>query len=710
MSLLSFLRFFGIVLSIQFGSASFGVSKTEPETVEKYRRFAREQPENPPYTGQWTDPDFPAFFRILNPPLWPWLFQRVGLYPSAPSTRTLVQKLNDLVRRDKRYVQRPATHVIRVSPGQKIIIFGNLYGAIHSFNRCYDYLERKLHLIRDDFSLTSPSVRVVFLGDVLNYSPYSLTLLEEILDIDRKNPDQVIYLRGAQETDNHWNDFQVLSMQEYFSDVHFAKPLSAFCETLPDLLRIEHPQSDEFAYLTCDRFKREIPPKRALMGTITGWRAPEVLFHLSGLQFSGFWLGATDFDLFSAPVKVFQDVLGFYRDSFVVMEIGRSLNESILAHYSRDIRTSEEFVENLYDFGSGSYLKNRAAQAAVHQNPPYFFGCSGPLTGTNSPMFNQIKRGLEVACMEANLHGGVAGSAIWPIFLDDQYIPRRAKENVEYLRKEFKTDVFVLSYGTQTALDYLDAVKKGEIALIFPFTGTDALRDPALKNVINFRASYATEIQTLMVNVLQNYAVGILAFVYQNDLFGQTLLKYAKEMLKTSNLGVVDIPFAREQAVFEEQARKLREASADAIGLFMASGGVAEMLFEKLGAEYLMNKKVFALSFLDDYSFRYFREQRGVHCLFSYNVPDPIFSNLPIVQAFRALSKKYLFQPDANALEGYLCGRLFIDALSKIGAPFTKERIIAQLESYKDYDLGGVMLTFDPKIRGFVPHVWIKED
>lgn len=699
-SLLSFLLSLGISLGIAAPS----------DTPEKYRLFAREHPENLVYTGQWTDPEFPEFFKILNPPTWPWLFQKLGLYPHAQSTRELVEKLEYAAKQTKPYEKRPATQILQVTQGQKIIIFGNLHGAIHSFNRCYEYLERKLHLVRDDFSLTSPSTRVVFLGDTLNYSPYSLNLLEEILDFSAKNPGQIIYLRGSQEADGHWKDFQVLSLQERFTDVHFTKPLNAFCDTLPDMLRLEHPKSAEFAYFTRNKYKRMVPQKFTLMGTVTGRHQRELLFDLTGLQFTGFWHGATDFNLFSAPTTIFQDVLGFYNDSFAVLEVGPSLNESILAHYSRDVRGQEDFAERLFDFGNGGFLKSRADQATIHQNPPFFFGCSGPLTGANSAMFNQIKRGFEVVCMEANARGGVAGSAIWPIFVDDQYVPERAKENIELVKREFKTNVFVLNYGTQTVTAYLDQVKNGDIALLFPFTGTGLLRVPELKNAVNFRASYAAEVQTLMSNMLQRYTVGNFALVYQDDLFGRTLLHYAKETLKGSKIGSFEIPFAREQAVFDEQAKKLRTLSVDAIGLFMASGGVAEMIFEKLGAEFLLNKRIFSLSFLDDYSFRYFRSQRGIRCMFSYDVPDPLTSTLPIIKDFRVLSKKYLFQPDANALEGYICGRLFIDALSKIGPPFTKERIIAQFESYKNYDLGGLKLTFDPKIRGFTPHIWVKED
>ncbi len=48
------------------------------------------------------------------------------------------------------------------------------------------------------------------------------------------------------------------------------------------------------------------------------------------------------------------------------------------------------------------------------------------------------------------------------------------------------------------------------------------------------------------------------------------------------------------------------------------------------------------------------------------------------------------------SLEGYMVGRLVMQALEKLGEPVTREGLLATIQKTGDFDLGGTTLTYGP--------------
>jgi ABC-type branched-subunit amino acid transport system substrate-binding protein len=78
-------------------------------------------------------------------------------------------------------------------------------------------------------------------------------------------------------------------------------------------------------------------------------------------------------------------------------------------------------------------------------------------------------------------------------------------------------------------------------------------------------------------------------------------------------------------------------------------------------------------------------------------VPFPEDTSLPLVANYHKALQAAVpnDKPGFVSLEGYMVGRLVIQALDKLGGEPTRKDLLAALQS-GTYDLGGVKLTFGP--------------
>jgi ABC-type branched-subunit amino acid transport system substrate-binding protein len=87
-------------------------------------------------------------------------------------------------------------------------------------------------------------------------------------------------------------------------------------------------------------------------------------------------------------------------------------------------------------------------------------------------------------------------------------------------------------------------------------------------------------------------------------------------------------------------------------------------------------------------------------------MPDPKKSNLAIVKEFRQdMESLYPGDPiNILSLSYYIHAAIVVDALKKIKGDITKEKLITQIESMKNYNLGGFIVNFDKNRRHAYEH------
>ena len=77
--------------------------------------------------------------------------------------------------------------------------------------------------------------------------------------------------------------------------------------------------------------------------------------------------------------------------------------------------------------------------------------------------------------------------------------------------------------------------------------------------------------------------------------------------------------------------------------------------------------------------------------------PAPKSLTTQLGQELGKLAKHEGMTVSYSAMEGYMAAKVLVEGLRRAGPNLTRERFIQALESIRDYDLGGVVVSFGPK-------------
>lgn len=680
------------------------------KTLDEASQYATTLPEAPMSdNNDWIDPEFLSVYHHQKSNKMQRLLERVGIIASPSWTpESFKQRLESLVDRSKK--QTVQHQHLALAKNAKIFIVGDLHGAFHSLVRDLQQM-RSQGVIDNDLELLDPNTHVVFLGDLVSRSPYSLQTLQLVMDLMLRNPRKVIYLRGNHETDAYWENFSMRrELQALASSV--AQPgdgpiplstqINRFFATLPQYITVCHEgKPEEVFYIAHQRVREEsINKEKKVHARLIGEKRMGVLGATKGLAFIGFGLGMSGWSILSCPTRVYQDFFKFHYDSFVALEMGATLQGSVLHHFYQDVSLfDKQFSQEVYDPILGVKLDEKKAK----NRNIFSFGSTLALSGGLQSLGKGVAYGIESKALETNKNNDVA---VRPVLLDDSYTPRFAQKNAKKLQNTYNVDVLLLPIGSPTLATYANSLKN--MAVLFPITGGPQFRDPDLSSVVHFRTTYADEARALINHMIDIYNVKRFAFFYQEDDYGQPPLHAAHEALRNRGISTwTDIPYGREENDFTDAVKKLKESHSEAIGCFSVSAPTQEFI-SQVGAEYFLGRSLFGISALEDEAFQVFYQARGLPFIFSYVVPDAVTSDLPIIREYRASMDKQGRRYESNSLEGYIGTSLLLEALENIGLPFTAERILNFFQNLHKYDFKGLTLSFNPERRDLGQSVWIK--
>lgn len=317
-----------------------------------------------------------------------------------------------------------------------------------------------------------------------------------------------------------------------------------------------------------------------------------------------------------------------------------------------------------------------------------------------------LQRGMHTCVAHQNKIGGIQGQDIALTIYNDNYTPFLARENIQRLLET--TDIIACPLGSITLQAYLPLIQQQDASLFFPVTGSSAFRNKELKQLINYRPSFADETDILIEHLIERYGSERFLFFYQDDAYGRSGLDAAHQLLTRHGITQwIDVPYVLGQTDFTDAVKKIRSAQVDAIGFFSTTPATQELI-RQLGVDALSNKKLFGLSFLGEVPFRIFLKQKGLHVLFGAAVPNPKESPLAIAQEYRTAMDAAGLGYDVFSFEAYITTSLLLDTMLQIKAPITGQTIMQQLESLYRATFKGLRLTFNPETRSLARYVWIE--
>ncbi len=321
------------------------------------------------------------------------------------------------------------------------------------------------------------------------------------------------------------------------------------------------------------------------------------------------------------------------------------------------------------------------------------FGQSAAFNGPAAELGRGMRLGIEAAFAEVNEAGGVDGRQLELRSLDDGYEPEGAIRNTRRLIEEEGVFALIGGVGTPTSRSAVPVAAEAGVPYVAPFTGAGFLRDEP--NVVNLRASYAQETEEMVARLTEDLGIDRIAVVIQNDSFGRAGLAGVRAAFARRDMSPVAIGvYPRNTTAVKTALVDLELERPAAVIVVGAYQPVATLVgwARRIG----LDPVFMTLSFVGSNALAGELGGRGEGVYVTQVVPFPTGNRPPIAVSYRRALEASA--PDAEpgfvSFEGYLAGRLAIEALRLAGPEVSRERFVEALQEAGMIDLDGFRLAF----------------
>lgn len=319
-------------------------------------------------------------------------------------------------------------------------------------------------------------------------------------------------------------------------------------------------------------------------------------------------------------------------------------------------------------------------------------GQSIVLSGPMAEVGQHYARGIRLAIDETNRKGGIHGRLIDLQTLDDAYDPKRAEENTRQLIEDKQVFALFGHAGTGATIAAQALAEKAGVPMIAPLTGADALREKPAANLFFLRASYGEEMEKI---VEHQATLGItrIALAYQDDAFGKATLRSFEAAMRRQRLAPVAVAAIDPQAIdiapaVAEIAR--RQPMAVILG---TTGKVSTALVRGL-LQAGQPPLIFGLSVLSPALLRAELKSDVAGIVMTQVVPSPWNTKYAIVRQYRAALGVGGNNVHHASIEGYIAGRVLLEALRRAGKEPSRQSLLAALAGLRKFDLGDFVIDY----------------
>lgn len=324
-------------------------------------------------------------------------------------------------------------------------------------------------------------------------------------------------------------------------------------------------------------------------------------------------------------------------------------------------------------------------------------GASQVLSGPLGPQTQQYGEGARLLFDAVNEAGGIYGRKISFTTLDDGFDPKRAVENTRKLIEDEKVFMLFNSTGTAQTAAVLPLLKESKTILFGPVTGASSMREGVNPHLFHVRAGYANETERIF-SQLRQIGVNRVAFFYQDDGLGKTLLGEVKKASAAANL-----PLAAEIKVdpaapdFAAAAAATAQANPQAVIV-----GTAGLTFPKYVAA--VNATAarptyygYSVASLDVINRELKDRARGI--ILAQIMPSLRNTTVPVVAEYLKLlkAKSPDAVPSASQFEGFVHARLLVEGLRRTGRDLTTASFIKTMEGAGEIAFGRFTAKYSPK-------------
>jgi len=317
-----------------------------------------------------------------------------------------------------------------------------------------------------------------------------------------------------------------------------------------------------------------------------------------------------------------------------------------------------------------------------------FIGTPSGITGPIAAICSAVADGVQAHFKKLNDAGGINGRKIRYEVLDDGYSAQRAIGNARRLTQQDNVFALFSGCGTATAAAVLTTVEKDEVPYLFPYAGLDKLVQPVKRNVFSLVPLYGDQMAAILPYVIERSKPKTAVLESVNIAGNEDWRKIARDKLEAAGAKVqldllVDIT-STDRAPFVLQ---IKEANPDLLLLMDGAPSAARFAIE-MQRQNWKPKMLSGISTLTDETFLKAAAQmaEGIMIAPGFVLPPTAPESKDCVAELAAYKKD--LAPTHFSMYGCMSARVFTEALRRAGPDLTRAKLIAALESMKDFDTG----------------------
>ena len=302
--------------------SSFGIVN-----LAEQERYARSVPEFP--HEDLNKHDYQNLYDSLKPTWWEQALSFIGLKKGPAWQPTEAQTLIEAV--SGRLQEAKRSQELTVPPGTEFLVFGGLHGAFHALVRTLQDLNNR-GIMSIDYAL-KPQTYLIFLGDTIDVTAYSLETISLILTLMQLNKERVIFLAGERESNQTWHSSSLkkeldLRLPQHATEL--TQKLDLIFSRLPRELTVTLKGADES--LLFSAFPQEKERKFTLL--ITGDEDAPTYQEGQGLYKDLSSNGSLTWQVVSSPVRRYRMHHTFFNDAYAEIKLTTSFKKSTISLYA----------------------------------------------------------------------------------------------------------------------------------------------------------------------------------------------------------------------------------------------------------------------------------------------------------------------------------------------------------------------------------------
>ena len=317
---------------------------------------------------------------------------------------------------------------------------------------------------------------------------------------------------------------------------------------------------------------------------------------------------------------------------------------------------------------------------------------SGPASA-----YGQLGKAEDAYFKWLNAKGGINGRKITFITLDDGYSPPKAVENARKLVESEQVAVVFNVLGTPLNTAIRPYMNQKKVPQLFIAAGATTFNDPQhFPWTMGWQPNLQAEATFYAQHLLKSKPEAKVAVLYQNDDFGKDLLNGLTTALgdKAKTMIVDAQNFQATDPTIDSQMITLKNSGADTLFLFTYAKQAAQAIgkMDDLAWKPVTYLHLGAASVGATFKPAGLDKSKGILSAgFMKDVTDPKWADDPDVKTWLAWMKDNLPMADINDslnVAGYAYAQTLEQVLRQAGDDLTRENIMKQAASLKDFRLG----------------------